>query len=215
MMRTRGDHRVHTEPFSIAYYLGPQKCSGRYETSHPEAGFDEVLSAVLATTGPAFVKEMPYQLGPLLNADVVGRFDGSFLIRDPAYALPSLARVWPDFTDDETGYAAQHLAWTLLRSAGEDPPIIDSDELCGDPLTVVGAWCDAVGIERRPDALVWEPGMPEEWKIWEEWVTSAASTRGFLSSRPGPPAEISVELAHRIDRCRPFYEELHEHRLTT
>ena len=216
MMCTRGDHVVRTEPFSIAYYLGPQRRSRRFAVSHPEATFDGVLDQVLgqAASGPLFMKEMPHQLGPLLTPEVLAAFRGTFLIRDPAHALPSLAGHWSDFTDDEAGYGAQHTAWVALRELGEDPVVVDSDDLRADPEAVVAAWSDAVGIERRPDALRWTPGMPDEWRVWESWMTRAAESTGFAPPEPGDPPPVDPAMAERIAACRPFYAALAEHRLT-
>ncbi len=215
MMRTRGDHRVRTEPFSIAYYLGPERRSPRFEMSHDDASFARVLDEVLgqAVEGPLFMKEMPYQLGPLLTPEVLAMFRGTFLIRDPAHALPSLAGHWADFTDDEAGYTAQHRAWTMLDGSAETPVVVDSDDLRADPVGIVGKWCDAVGIEQRPDALHWRPGMPDEWRVWESWMTRAASTTEFAPPDRLPPPDVDDALAARIAACRPLYEEMAEDRL--
>ena len=216
MMRTRGDHRVFTEPFSIPWYLGPEQRSDRYRVTQPEVTFAGVLAAVRAAarTEPVFLKEMAYQLGPLLEADVLAEFSSTFLVRDPAGALPSLARMWPDFTDTEAGYAAQHRAWTMLREAGEAPVVVDSDDLRRDPERIVAAWCAAVEIDYRPDSLSWEPSMPSEWEPWADWFRSSAASTGF---RPPVHAEAAPsddpDLQLRIDLCRPFYEELAADRL--
>jgi len=215
MMRTRGDHRVYTEPFSVPWYMGPDQLSARYEVSMPEATFEGVLEEITAASavGPVFVKEMAYQLGPLLRVDVLRRFEGTFLIRDPAWALPSLARMWPDFTDEEAGYQAQHRAWSALRDVGEAPVVIDSDDLRREPYAVVEAWCDAVGIEYLPESLTWEPGMPAAWERWADWFTSAAESTGFVAPARvvDPPSE--PEPYGRIDVCRAWYEELADNRL--
>lgn len=215
MMRTRGDHTVLTEPFSVAWYLGPEQRSRRFEVTEPAATFAAVLDDVLAaaSSGPVFVKDMAYQLGPLLRQDVLQHFTGTFLVRDPAWTLPSMARVWPDFTEDEAGYRAQHAAWTTLRAAGENPVVIDGADLLLDPPAVVSEWCRSVGIETRLDALSWAPTMPDDWARWSEWFASASTSSGFRPPRSGPPPEVSGELQRRIDACRPFYEELAAHRL--
>lgn len=215
MMRTRGDHTVFTEPFSIPWYRGPEKRSRRYEVTDPDATFERALAGVrdAAQEGPVFVKEMAYQLGPLLDLEVLAGFNNTFLVRDPAWSLPSLARMWPDFSDEEAGYMAQHRAWSLLADAGEESVVIDSDDLLGDPGTVVAAWCEAVGIEPRPDALTWEPGMPEAWEPWAEWFRSAAASTGFRPQDRGGPPVVDASLQRRIDSCRPFYEVLVANRL--
>jgi hypothetical protein len=211
MMRVRGDHVVLTEPFSAAWYHGPERRSTRFGEVEPDATFDAVLTEVLtvAARDPVFVKDMAYHLGPLLRPDVLGRFHSSFLVRDPAWAIPSLLRKWPDAGEVEAGYGAQLRCYRICRDLAEDPPVvIDSDDLRADPPGVVGRWCDAVGIPRRPDALSWEAGSPPEWARWSDWFESAAVSTGFLPPEPGDPPPVTNDAAELIARCRPAYEEL-------
>jgi hypothetical protein len=216
MMRARGDHVVITEPFSAAWYLGPQRRSARFGEVEPNATFDAVLDEVLAASdgAPLFVKDMAYHLGPLLRPDVLARFRSSFLVRDPAWAIPSLLSKWPDADDTEAGYADQLRVYRICCELGDDPPVVvDSDDLRADPSGVVDRWCDAVGIPRRPDALRWEPGYPPDWERWHDWFATAAESTGFLPPEPGDPPELDATTAALVARCRPAYEELLTHRL--
>src|SRR5690606_2432330 len=144
------------------YYDGPEQRSTRFPVTEPDATFEATLAAVLGSDRPLFVKEMAYQLGPLLRPDVLARFTSSFLVRDPARAVPSLLRVWPDATREEAGYDAQLAAFELVTATqGAPPPVLDTDDLRREPDGAVERWCAAVGVDHRPDALCWDPGMPE------------------------------------------------------
>lgn len=215
MMRTRGDMKVITEPFGAAYHMGPEKLSGRYAMTEPKATFDSVLQGVLnaGRTGPVFVKELVYQLGPLVKYEVLNKFQNTFLIRDPAWALCSLEKIRPDFSEDEAGYLKQYQAWSILKQHGHNPIVIDSDDLRADPEYIVGAWCDAVGIPRRPDALEWEPGMPDEWLPWEEFMQVVAKSTGFLPPESKEPPTPSDALAKKIAAYKPLYNELAAHKI--
>lgn len=218
MMRERQDHKVFTEPFSYAWYFGPERLSPRYSLEYPCKTFSSVLASIRKTTRPpsslpVFVKEMPYQLGPLLRPDVLLSFHGSLLIRHPAWVLPSLHRMWPDFTDHETGYPALVSVLSMLRNAGESPAVIDSDDLRNNPEAVVGQWCDAVGIERRPDALNWQPGMPDDWVLWRPWFERAAQSTCFLPPDHRGPPPVDERLARRIDAVRPLFRQLEVHKV--
>lgn len=209
MVRARGDHAVLTEPFSVPFYDGPEQRSPRYPISEPSAAFDATLEQVLAAPAPVFVKDMAYQLGPLLRSEVLARFTSSFLIRDPAWAIPSLLRVWPDATVEEAGYHAQLRAFELCcELEGRPPVVLDSDALRADPAAEVGRWCDAVGIDRRPDALRWSPGRPPGWERWSEWFDAAAASTGFAPPPTGPPPKATGRAAELIDACRPVYDVL-------
>ena len=215
MMRGRGDHRVFTEPFSVAYYFGPDRRSARFAETLPRSSYDDVWGDVLsaADRSPVFVKEMAHHLGPHLTGPAVTRFTSSFLIRDPARAVPSFLAKWPDVTDEELGYEAQHRAFDLVTASGVTPPVIDADDLRADPETVVSAWCEAVSVEHRPDALRWRAGMPDDWRLWADWFERAAASTCFAPPDGLPPPPVDAATAVRIERCRQHYDVLHASRL--
>ena len=216
MMRGRGDHRVLTEPFSVAYYFGPDRPSNRFAgETLPRSSYADVWGDVLsaADEGPVFVKEMPHHLGPHLSAEAVARFTSSFLIRDPAWAVPSFLAKWPDVTDEELGYEAQHRAFDLVTGSGAEPAVIDADDLRADPEVIVSAWCDRVSVEHRPDTLEWRPGMPDDWRLWSDWFERAAASTRFAPPDGRPPPPVDPAAAARIERCREHYDVLRAHRL--
>jgi len=217
MMIERGDHVVFDEPFSRHYYFGPEKRSTRFEDVLPDSRPDEIIAALeaAAAEAPVFVKDMAYHVDAIASPDLLGRFVNTFLIRDPAHALPSLAAHWPDFTDDESGYAALARLVALADGLGEDPPIVDSDDLRLDPAGTLRAYCERVGIPFRPDALQWEPGMRPEWELWPDWYEATAASTGFQppSPAPQPPVRDDPHLARAYEHCAPIYEELRARRL--
>ena len=215
MMRGRGDHRVFTEPFSVAYYFGPDRRSARFAETLPRSSYDDVWGDVLsaADRSPVFVKEMAHHLGPHLTGPTVTRFTSSFLIRDPARAVPSFLAKWPDVTDEELGYEAQHRAFDLVTASGVTPPVIDADDLRADPETGVSAWGEAVSVEHRPDALRWRAGMPDDWRLWADWFERAAASTCFAPPDGLPPPPVDAATAVRIERCRQHYDVLHASRL--
>lgn len=216
MMIERGDHVVLDEPFSRAYYYGPERSSHRFTDDLPDSGYDDVLAEIRAAGSGSrdahvFFKDMAYHLGPYADACPLDEFQNTFLIRDPAWAIPSLARIWEDFTEDETGYRAMEcLVINREERARRPAVVIDSDELCAAPERVVKQWCAEVGIDFMPDALSWKPGMQPEWKLWRDWYTSTAESRGFRRRATGdaPPEPDSSRVREAIDAARPVYERL-------
>ena len=140
MMSARGDHQVFDEPYSRHYYYGPERRSDRYpDESLPDSSPDELLASIrrAAEERPVFVKDMAYQATPLLDPAILGDFRNSFLVRDPAATLSSLARHWPDFTDDEAGWDALDHAAGVVAEAGQEVVVLDAERLCDDPAGVV------------------------------------------------------------------------------
>lgn len=217
MMIERGDHLVRDEPFSAAYYLSAVKRSDRFDELVDDSDPGQICAELLAAaeTGDLFVKDMAYQGAPWVDDAFLARCTNTFLIRDPAWALPSFARRWPDITEDEAGYRAQAELFDRARAIG-DVVVIDSDDLRADPVAVVEAWSHAVGIDFRPDSLSWRPGMQPEWTRWRDWYEAAASSTGFEPVSPGAPPRVdSARLATMIEEARSSYSSMYALRLRT
>jgi hypothetical protein len=108
MMSERGDHAVLDEPFSRHYYFGPDRRSARFSERMDRCSAEAMRDLIerAARDRPLFVKDMAYQATGMLEPRRLARFHNCFLIRNPAATLRSLARHWPDSTDEETGWAA-------------------------------------------------------------------------------------------------------------
>jgi hypothetical protein len=193
MMIERGDHLVLDEPWSRAYYFGPERRSDRYPLTFPESTYAAVEAGVLDAerTSTVFLKDMAYHAAPGISDDALRAMTHTFLVREPLAALASLHRRWPDFTDDEAGYDAQRVLFDrVCQVTGATPAVIDSDELRADPDGVIARWCEEVGLEHRPESLQWEAGMQPEWQLWRSWYENAAASTGFA-----PPSSTSIERA--------------------
>jgi hypothetical protein len=212
MMSARGDHTVFDEPFSKHYYYGPERQSTRYEQELPDSSPDQLLAEIerAAEDRPVFVKDMAYQAAVLLEPETIDRFRNSFLVRDPASSLRSLAKHWPDFTDEETGWEALDKAADVVTSTGQPMVVVDAVRLCEDPEKIVSAWCDAMDLDFVPDALSWEPGMRGEWGLWDEWHQTTSEATGFRELDDPSPAPTHEEprLQEAYEQALPVYERL-------
>ena len=219
MMIERGDHLVLDEPWSRAYYFGPDRVSDRYGLTFPESTYAAVEAGVVAASAdgtPVFVKDMAYHAAPGITDDALASMNHTFLIRDPLAALSSLHRRWPDFTDDEAGYEGQRALFDrVIALTGEVPAVVDSDALVADPERVVAAWCERVGIDHRPESLHWAAGMRPEWQLWRDWYENAAASTGFAA--PAGRARI-VDPPERVgsllDACEQAVAPLRHHAIT-
>ncbi len=212
MVSERGDHIVFDEPFSRSYYYGPDRRSTRYSETLPHSSAEEVLAEIEAAAleQPVFVKDMAYHAAKLLGPDLLQRFDNCFLIRDPAATVRSLARRWPDFSDDESGWAHLDEAAHIAESLGQPRVVLDANVLCRNTAEVVEDWCDRMGLPYDPDALTWEPGMRPEWDLWGDWHGSTARSTGFseLRDAPPPPTPDEPRLHEAYQAALPVYRRL-------
>jgi len=213
----RADAAVLHEPFSHAYYHGPDRLSARFggEPPQPEHSYEAVVAEVAAPC-PApilFMKDMAYQARPVDDPDFYAGLANTFLIRDPAEALLSLHRLWPDFTIEEAGFIEQAQLFDLVTGPLEQPAVVvDATEFRNDPERLMAAYCEAVAIPHRGDALCWQPGPVEIWQAWSGWHEGAEQSAG-IAPPPSPPAELPGRVAAMVELCQPHYERLHAARL--
>ena len=217
MMIERGDHEVLDEPYSGAYYHGPERISDRFPLSEPEATIGTITDGVntLADDRPVFVKDMAYHPADDLGALLDEPWQWSFLIRDPRWSIPSMARIWPDLTVAEAGFTAVEQGVDLVIASGAEPVIIDSDELCREPELQVATWCESMDLAPDPDALTWEAGMREEWERWQDWYGATSESTGFAPPREGEPPAVEGRVAELVEASMPIYERLRDLALTT
>jgi hypothetical protein len=210
MMMARGDHVVFDEPFSRSYYFGPDRRSARYTDTLPSSSAADVLASIedASQERPVFVKDMAYQAASVLGHDLLKRFENCFLVRDPASTLRSLARHWPDFTDEETGWAHLEEAATIVDTLGQSRVVLDADPLCQDPAGVVEQWCARMELPYIEEALTWEPGMRDEWDLWGDWHASTSRATGFrqLREAPPPPTPDEPRLHEAYQAAWPIYQ---------
>src|SRR3712207_6748740 len=151
MISQRGDFAVFSEPFSVYYYYSKERLSDRYALAgdHPEAEWSSILSNIAASASgdKVFIRDMAYHVTRRTAEAARLPFVHTFIIRHPLRALLSLHRLWPDFTDEETGFERQYrLAREVQTITGKPPLIIDGDELCIAPENTVRTYCEGIGV---------------------------------------------------------------------
>jgi hypothetical protein len=214
MMSERGDHAVFDEPFSRRYYFGPGRRSSRFAESLEGSSSDELLEELEHAAGqrPVFVKDMAYQAAGLLEPELLDRFRNSFLVRNPAATLRSLAGHWPDFTDEEAGWDALAQAAEVVEQIGQPFVVIDAGQLCHDPHEIVSEWCAEMDLPFVEEALRWEPGLRPEWSLWADWHASTARSTGFHElGEPPAPDGAEPRLLEAYERAQPVYERFLAH----
>ncbi|QIN79527.1 sulfotransferase family protein [Rubrobacter marinus] len=211
----RGDFRILHEPFSMSYYFSPERRSERFdgEEIKEEHRYEKVLAEVLAPgERPVFFKDMAYHIAPIMDRELVGRIRNTFLMRDPRAVIASYARKWPDFTFEEAGYEELYRLYGYAVEDGQDPAVIDAQDLSENPDAVVAAYCDSLGIDHKPEALTWEPREIPEWEVWDGWHDSAQESTG-IGKLERKEVDLPDDLEEIYRRCLPYYEALYAERL--
>lgn len=212
----RGDFEVLHEPFSATYYFSTERRSERFlgeKQPQEDCGNLNVLNDVLKPRGkPLFVKDMAYFTAGFMTPELVSQFTNTFIIREPRGALVSLHEMMPDFTFEEAGYEELYRLYSHAVEAGQDPAVVDAEDLLSNSEATVRAYCEKLGIPFVPRALSWEAREVPEWKVWDGWHTDAKRSTGIgkVSRRD---STLPPELEDVYERCLPYYEKLQAVRL--
>lgn len=156
---------------------------------------------------------MAYHARELLDRRFAARFTNTFIVREPAAALRSLSRIWPDFTLEETGYQQLGRLFDHVLDNGEEPVVVEASDLLQNPEGTVGAYCERLSLPFVPEALSWEAREVSEWGMWGEWHGGAQQSTGVIRSgkeQEGgePEAELPPQIREAYEHCLPYYERV-------
>lgn len=215
----RDDTLVLHEPFSHAYYHGPDRRSDRFAGQEPEAahapGAIVERTLEVADAPILFVKDMAYQVLPFVGPDFFRQITNSFLIRHPREALASLHRKWPDFDEEEAGYAAQARLFDLVTGdLGQPAIVIDATDFRRRPEPIMRAYCEAIGVPFFEGAMSWESGPVDVFEPWSEWHGEVEASTGIAPPQEAPAERLPARLERLIEHALPHYERLSSRRLT-
>lgn len=219
VMRERGDLDVLHEPFMYHYYLNNgHRLYPNFEPSpdHPRTYVDiKAMIMERASDRAVFVKDMAYYVIHEIPQDLefLDKATHTFLVRDPAEALLSYAKLDPDFSEEETGFEALWKLYSFLRENDYDPLVVRSNDVRSDPLKAMRRYWDHASLSDMPAALSWDNSTPQDWKQVEDWhkdaITSGAIrppeiNRDYLSEL----ARLGERYIEIYERQKPFYDRL-------
>ena len=137
-MLERGDMTTLHEPFLYRYYVHEgRKHLPRFDVDpRRPVSYEDIRSMIMETarSRPVFVKDMCYYVHDRIHRDpdFIRRMTSTFLVRDPARAIPSYFRLDPSVTLEEIGYEAQHRCFERIGEiTGRTPVVIDAEDLAG------------------------------------------------------------------------------------
>lgn len=209
----RGDFEVLHEPFGESYYFSDDRRSDRYpeEESKPENNYEAVFSEVMKPRERrVFLKDMAYHAKGIVEgegSEVLSEFVNTFIVRDPKYVITSLAKMWPDFTLEETGYEDMYDFFRIATEGGQEAVVVDAMSFTEDPAGVMESYCEKVGVPFKEGSLSWEAKKVRKWESWDGWHDEAEESTGIKPAVRKDP-DLSGELFDVYEKCLPAYYKL-------
>jgi len=138
----------------------------------------------------------------------------AFLIRDPRAVVASFAKNRGTPAAFELGFERQRQIFDHVRAAaGEIPPVLDAEDVLGDPERALRALCAALAAPFDAAMLAWPAGRRESDGVWAPvWYEAVEASTGFAAASP-PPAGLPPDLQAIADAARPAYEAMAAYRL--
>ena len=196
-IRTLKNSKVFHEPYSTAYYFGPERQSTRYaatavdekETYTGYSAVNEILQKEYDGKEILFSKDMAYCVENKFHIfleEGFKDFEHTFLIRDPVKAVYSLYKLatnpklsgWDYFDPVEAGFRQLYELYEFLQKHQlRGSVVVDADDLLEFPNETMMSYCEAVGIQYEETMTTWEPGLIPEWDanetgLWGLWTGS-------------------------------------------
>ena len=232
--------KIFHEPYSWAYYFGPERQSDRYKQQGPDEKkkYQTIGKSLLKEHDGidlVFSKDMAYAIDNHFEEfleDGIRSFQHTFLIRNPKKAIPSLYAAsvnkqltgWEYFDPKESGFKQMfELYRFIVTTKDTNPVIVDADDLLEDPEGIMRAYCEGIGVRFDKKILEWEPGPVPDWDVWAGWHENALKSSGFRRQDPNKSKiDASKKLEEErlpnivmqtIERSMPFYDELYKMRV--
>eukprot|EP00112_Aurelia_sp_Birch-Aquarium-sp1_P025371 Seg8401.1 transcript_id=Seg8401.1/GoldUCD/mRNA.D3Y31 product="Branched-chain-amino-acid aminotransferase-like protein 2" protein_id=Seg8401.1/GoldUCD/D3Y31 len=232
--------KIFHEPYSWAYYFGPERQSSRYkhqqtDSKHCYKAIGKTLLKEYDGIDLVFSKDMAYAIDENFDemlCDGIRNFKHTFLIRDPKKAIPSLYAAsvnknltgWEYFDPKEGGFPQLGQLYRFItEKLDEAPVIVDADDLLENPEGIMQAYCEGIGVRFDKKILEWEPGPVPDWDVWAGWHENALKSSGFRRQDPNKSKIDASKMEEEerlpnivmqtIERSMPFYEELYKNRV--
>ena len=213
---SRTDTTVVDEPM-YAYYLS------HVSIDHP--GKKEVLDALPTKLSDVldqyffqfisqqylFIKGMAHHYEGISDLSFLERVQNIFLIRNPKQLIASFAQIIKNPSIRDIGVKHEYQLYHHLKKLGQEPIVLDSQEILMDPHGVLTQLCQLLGIPFDAAMLQWEAGQKSFDGVWGPyWYKNVWQSTGFkkqkTSDRPFP-----AHLTPLLTEANYYYDLLSEH----
>ncbi|PSR52772.1 sulfotransferase family protein [Adhaeribacter arboris] len=213
----RGDMKVMDEPF-YAFYLiltglehpGKDEILKTLEPD-PKKVFTQIKS-LEQKHGNVFIKNMGHHLQGFDYSSIV-LFQNVFLIRDPGQMLLSYAKVREQPTLNDIGLKQQAELFAWLQAEGQQPIVLDGNELRKNPSVILEKLCEQLGLPFTKAMLSWPAGPRAEDGCWAPyWYTQVHQSTNFMPPEPDTTS-LPNYLLHTYEEALPYYTTLKNYAL--
>lgn len=237
-IKQRGDIQTTFEP-CLPLYWRDRKEEG-VQTHKDYEGwpvvYEDVIKKIyeIAEKGPVFIKECPYHAIDkyLADEEYLKRVTHQFQIRHPKYVVLSFWKVLGSQRSlriEDIGPPSVYKIFKRVTEmglhaldGGKTPLVIDGDDFQNDPEGIMAAWCDAVGVDYKPESLKWEPEWRQEYDHHAGFYHDVGGSSGIQKNMEAFMYDEKVVdaifqdlpmLKMLYEHCMPIHEELYQYRL--
>ncbi|GAB4567337.1 MAG: hypothetical protein Tsb0020_19800 [Haliangiales bacterium] len=219
--KERSDTNIIHEPFTECYYYSEWRQSSRYGLLDKFADYSGAAAEqrVRALEGPlVFTKDLAFQAFPYVSDEFLREVRNTFMTRHPYYVAASLAKLKPDFTEEELGFTRLRDLWErVVALGGRRPFLVEGTEFRNRPQQVLAAYCAHLDIPPQDAMLTWQDGKiqnwsPEDYEAHAKWHNTLEHSRTILAEASDLPdldaIPLSSEQREYVQRAVGIYEQL-------
>lgn len=217
---SRSDCAVIDEPFYAAYLTASGEVHPMQDAilvSQPcdyEQVIEQCLGPVPDNKPVFYQKQMTHHMLPSTRLDWLSELTNVFLIRHPARVIASYQKKRENPNLNDIGFAQQVRIFDHVVASGQQPVVIDSDDILTAPENMLRKLCTAIGLPFEKAMLKWQPGGNPADGAWApHWYESVWSSDGLKPSPPSPLPELTGELDGVCQQALPWYEKMASQKL--
>lgn len=130
--------------------------------------------------GNQYQKHMTQHMIPQIPREWMLSVTNVFLLRHPARVVASFAKKYPNPTVNDIGFFQQVALFKYLWDAGQNPLVLNSEDLREDPEAKLRDLCRGLELEFESSMLSWPKGGMSCDGVWaSHWYGDVHSSSGF------------------------------------
>jgi len=214
----REDTKVWDEPL-YAYYLNETK------KDHPmfkeiietyEININKLTKKIVSTNKDEkifYQKHMSHHILSQTPINWITKGTNVFLIRDPRDVILSYIQKNTLNNSDDIGFPMQRKLFNLIKDRGENPIVVNSDDLSTSPRDVLIKLCSKLKIKFSEKMLTWNKGKRDSDGIWEKvWYKNVQSSTNFEKLKKNDQVIPKVH-ENIYKECLDVYNELNFYKI--